>query len=136
MLNKDQELEIIATAKLGKSREHAKFSPGLVWFRAFPLIEIGNSKLCDECSLNLPENILDFEDKKILHGELSKKNLCKSCLEALKKSKEIKMTPSETDFIFTIESWGQIPAKEIFVEACKALEENLKITSKELEKAK
>jgi len=54
----------------------------------------------------------------------------------LKKGKEITLSPSETDFIFTIESWGQIPAKEIFIEACKVLEENLELTSKELEKAK
>lgn len=137
ILDKDQELEVVATAKLGKAIEHAKFSPGLVWFRSLPIIEMGNLQICENCSQNLPKNILDFEDKKLLFEELSRKNLCKSCQEALKKNnKELKIFPSETDFIFTIESWGQIPAKEIFIEACKVLEENLEKTSKDLEKSK
>jgi len=136
LLEKGQELELIATARVGKAIEHAKFSPGLAWFRAYPIIELNKNKICDECIPNLPENILDFEDKKILLEELSKIKLCKNCSELLKKGKEITLSPSETDFIFTIESWGQIPAKEIFIEACKVLEENLELTSKELEKAK
>ena len=36
------------------------------------------------------------------------------------------------DLVFEIESWGQMDAKEIFVEACKALKENLLEVSKEL----
>ncbi|MBU3906882.1 MAG: DNA-directed RNA polymerase subunit D, partial [Nanoarchaeota archaeon] len=35
-LNTDQELEMIATVKLGKGKEHSKFSPGLVFYRNVP----------------------------------------------------------------------------------------------------
>ena len=36
----------------------------------------------------------------------------------------------DNKLVFTIESWGQIEAKEIFTEACKALKGNLSEVSK------
>ncbi len=38
----------------------------------------------------------------------------------------------DDDLVFAIESWGQIDAKKIFVEACKALKDNLSEVSKVL----
>lgn len=138
ILEKGQELELIATARLGKAAVHAKFSPGFIWFRACPVIEIDRHKLCDECVSKLPENILDFEDRAHLAEVISKEKLCKACTDLLAKAdkKEINILPSETDFIFTIESWGQLSAKEIFIEACKALESNLKKLTKEIKRIK
>lgn len=93
ILDNGQELELIAIARMGRGIEHAKFSPGLVYYRYSEDLE----KESDE----------DF--KKIL--EESKKN----------ESKEI------TIFI---ESWGQMPAKDIFLRAIETLQENMKELSR------
>jgi hypothetical protein len=36
------------------------------------------------------------------------------------------------DLVFMIESWGQMDAKKIFIEACKVLKDNLNSVSKVL----
>ena len=52
-----------------------------------------------------------------------------------KKGKDtIKISCSEEDFIFEIESWGQLKPKEIFTESIKALKKNLKELDKEVNK--
>ena len=53
-LQKDQEIELVAKARLGKGKDHAKHSPGLVWIRA----------ASDE-----PENEIGKENTKEPEGE-------------------------------------------------------------------
>jgi len=93
ILDKDQELEFVAIARMGTGVEHAKFSPGLIYYRYSEDLE----KESDE----------DF--KKIL--EESKKN-------------------EEKEITVFIESWGQMPAKEIFAEAIDVLQDELKALGK------
>ena len=40
-LNKDQELELVATAKVGRGIQHAKFNPGLMFYRNTAEITLG-----------------------------------------------------------------------------------------------
>jgi DNA-directed RNA polymerase subunit D len=135
LLQEGQELEIVAEAKLGKGIEHAKFSPGLVWFRAFPKIELGKEcASCKECLKACPRNVFDTDKMSVKN--LLNCDLCNACVETCtKKGKsEIKISGSEEDFIFDIESWGQLPSKEIFTEAVKALGKNLKELDKDVKK--
>jgi len=93
LLDKDQELEFVAIARMGQGIVHAKFSPGLIYYRYSEDLE--------------KESEEDF--KKIV--EESKKN----------EEKEITMV---------IESWGQMPAKEIFIQATDVLQDELKSLAK------
>jgi DNA-directed RNA polymerase subunit D len=95
ILDKDQELEFVATAKMGKGIKHAKFSPGLIYYRYSEDLE----KEDDEAF------------KKIL--EESKKN----------KGKEMTMT---------IESWGQIKAKDMIIESINVLNKEIKDLVKDI----
>jgi len=89
ILDKDQELEFVAIAKRGKGIEHAKFSPGLIYYKYENDGVEGN----------------DEEFKKLL--------------EDVKKEKE-------ENLIMTIESWGQISPKEIFISSTEMLNEEIK----------
>jgi len=136
LLQEGQELEFVAEAKLGKGIDHAKYSPGLVWFRAYPKIELGKDcNLCKECVNVCPREVYEA-DGKVSVKNLVNCDLCNACVEAcMKKGKNIiKISGSEEDFIFEIESWGQIAPKEIFTESLKALKKNIKELDKEANK--
>jgi len=113
ILDNEQEVEIIGNARLGKGIEHIKYSPGLVYFKH-----------------NIDPEVLDFvyvdENGKISYDEeeMDVKKLSEEQKNKIKKLKEA------DELIFTIESWGQIPAKEIFLRAIEALDENLEELSK------
>ncbi|MFA5764496.1 MAG: hypothetical protein WC915_06845 [archaeon] len=113
ILDKDQEVELVASAKLGKGIEHIKYSPGLVYYRH-----------------NLDSDILDFveidEEGKVSFNEeeFKDKPLSEEQANKIKKVKE------SNELLFSIESWGQIEVKEIFSKAIEALDKNLQELSK------
>ncbi|MBS3080862.1 hypothetical protein J4221_05300 [Candidatus Pacearchaeota archaeon] len=114
VLDKDQEIEMVCEARLGKGIEHVKYSPGLVYFKH-----------------NVNEDILDYiiidGDGKVSCDEdqLKNKGISEEKIKEIKSIKEIK------EIEFNLESWGQLEIRDIFVKAIDVLEANLK----ELEKA-
>ncbi len=126
ILNKEQELELVATAKMGKGIQHAKFSPGLAYYRNFPEFKV--SKDCDKCSecvKKCPKNLLSL-GKEITIKDIHECDMCEACVEVCNKhgKKAISISPT-SEIVFFIESFGMMPAKDILVEAVKALNSNL-----------
>ncbi len=99
ILEKEQELEFVAVAKAGKGVNHAKFSPGLLYYKYKD----------DEIN---PEVKEDDEKFRKLIEETSKEE--------------------DRELNIFIESWGQIKAKDIFVEAIEALKKSLKDFAKQI----
>ena len=135
VLVEEQELELIATAKLGKGIEHTKFSPGLVYYRNVAEIEIKemNKELAEKCFSVCPKKVFEIDKDKLKIKNIYNCDLCEACVEACKmqnKEEAIKISPGK-EIIFNIEPWGQISAREILEGAVKALKENLKIVEKE-----
>jgi len=115
ILDKEQELELVAEARLGKGIDHIKYSPGLVYFRHNIEPEVMDFVTVDsEGKVSFDEE--DLKEKKIPEELLSK-------IRKLKNSEELE---------FNIESWGQIKAKDIFLKAIEALDENLEELNKEI----
>ncbi|MBD3252711.1 hypothetical protein GF386_03200 [Candidatus Pacearchaeota archaeon] len=114
ILDQNQELEIVAEARLGKGSEHVKYSPGLLYYKS-----------------NLDDDILEFvhvdREGKVNYDEeeLKRKNVPDE------KIKEIKKLNKINEIIMYIESWGQLEVRDVFLKAIKALSDNLK----ELDKA-
>ncbi|MFH1249443.1 MAG: DNA-directed RNA polymerase subunit D [archaeon] len=132
-----QELELSATARLGKAKEHAKFSPGLFYYKPSCSININkNCDFCKECVKSCPLNILKEKEGKIVIENIEDCDICEACLDACNKcgKNALDIKASNTDFIFIMESWGQISAKDMFIEAVKALNENLKELEKKADK--
>jgi len=115
ILDKEQEIEIVAEARLGKGIEHTKYSPGLVYFRD-----------------NIDQDLIDFvdidNDGKISYDE---KELIELKLPE-DKINRIKKLANSKEIVFEIESWGQIKAKDIFLRAIEVLEENLEKIEKKI----
>jgi len=124
-LLKGQMLELEATACLGQGKEHAKWSPGLIFYKYKPVIEIGkNVKNPDAVVKSCPLNIFELKGSKLSvnNKNLFKCHLCQNCVDT---DPSIKLTESENDFIFYIESWGQLSCKEMLVTAADILQEKL-----------
>lgn len=122
-LTKKQALEIEAAAVLGRGKDHMKFSPGLVYYQNAPEIKIGNVENPEEVANSCPTKVFKVESKKIEVMDKLKCNLCKACVDASKNAIEVKSVPDE--FIFHIESWGQLKAEEMLKEALNVFEEKL-----------
>ncbi len=122
LLDKDQELEFVAHAKLGKGIEHAKFSPGLVFYR--PAYEVDATKSKD--ILEKYKNQITIIEKT---GATTLVDLPEGCLHEIEVAGH--KAERSTHLVFIIESFGQIEAKEILLESIQVLRENLQQISKE-----
>ncbi len=133
-LLKGQRLELEATAVLGIGKNHAKWSPGLIYYKHVPIIEI--KKQCtnpvdvvEQC----PQNIFEVKADKlsINKDNVLKCHLCGACADTCQPKGSVEAAKNDTDFIFTVESWGQLSPERIIEEALNSIKE----TSKEFAKA-
>lgn len=122
-LLKDQELEFIAYAVLGKGHEHMKWSPGHVWYTYDAKLKINNKHSDFEKFKGLFPP--DAFNKK---GELDEKIILeKGLVDAVNSVNPeiVEVTYDDTSFIFNVESWGQLSVEEIVSVAIDALDSKL-----------
>lgn len=122
-LLKGQELELEATAILGEGKDHAKFSPGLVWFNKEPKITINNKpEILEKYKEKYPAVVFDKTGK--ISAELIMENnladACEGVCEEL-----VKIEYNEKNFIFFIEPWGQLTPAEMVSNAASLFDEML-----------
>ncbi|MDP7078619.1 MAG: DNA-directed RNA polymerase subunit D [Candidatus Undinarchaeales archaeon] len=119
----DQELELEAVARLGRGRNHVKWQPGLIGYKYLPTIEV-DAKKCDgkvETIIDAcPRNILVAKKRLPAFKNEADCSLCKACEEVSEGGVTIKGDP--TAFVFTVESFGQLPPESIVLEAARILE--------------
>ncbi len=120
---KGQALELEATAVLGRGMDHAKWSPGLAFYKYKPEIEIKKGvedpkAVADAC----PVDVFSAKGKELTINKdnLLKCHLCGACTDV--DPKNIKLNESDKDFVFTVESWGQLPPREIVSKAVEIIQ--------------
>jgi len=125
ILGDDGKLELVATAKLGKGVDHAKYIPGLCYYRH--ILEITSSPKIDSI-IKDSKGLIKAEKKgskwvcDLLEGEIEDVIIAAG-KEAISNSSEI---------LFVIESFGNMPAKDILAKTIKALSANLAEFEKEI----
>lgn len=133
VLTKGQELEINATGRLGKGTEHAKFSPGLVYYRDVSEITMDKS-VADKIKKIIPESDLKEKGDKIIVKDNKRKEVVDFCEGVCEKEgKNIEIKPTG-ELIITIESFGQITPEEIFKKSIEQLKKDLSEISKKVSK--
>ena len=132
-LNKGQELELFATTRLGKGAEHAKFSPGLMFYRNIFEIKV-DKHLVDKIKKVFPDlEIKEKGDKAVIIDEKRREitDACEGIAERAGKKAEVNST---NELLITIESFGQIEPKDIFKKAIDALKKDLADIAKKISK--
>ena len=135
-LLKGQTLELEATAVLGTGKQHVKWSPCHVWYKYKPIVEITGDVKNPEAIIEVDHNnIFEIKDRKLT---INKDRVleCDLSLDFSEIDKNVKVTASNTDFVYYIESFGQLSCKEIINKALDILDEQLDEFVEELKKAK
>lgn len=124
MLGEDHKLELVATATLGKGINHAKYIPGLCYYRS--LLKVKSSSDIDKI---VEQAKSPFKPEKKSGSWLCDLNEAEIAeIESI--SKDAISDADET--LFIIESFGNMDAKDIMIKAISALEDNLDETHKAL----
>jgi hypothetical protein len=107
----------MATATLGIGRNHAKHIPGLCYYRH--ILEVKSTPQIDK--------IIEKSKGLIKPEKKGSKWLCDINEAKIKEIEKLdKSAVTDTnEILFIIESYGNMPAKDILTEAVKALEHNL-----------
>jgi DNA-directed RNA polymerase subunit D len=130
-LNKNQELELIATTKYGIGGEHVKFSPGLIFYRNISKITIGK-EFSDEIKRLCPKaNIKEKGDKIEIIDDQAKDilDVCEGIANIEDKNIEVE---DQKDLVITVESFGQMDVEDIFEKSVSALKKDLEEVSKKI----
>jgi DNA-directed RNA polymerase subunit D len=113
-LLKGQELDIEAKASLGLGRDHAKWVPAFVYYSYESIVKVNNSSSkLSEFKERFPPQIFEgnkISDKKII--ELNLVDACEGVCEDV-----VKVEHNDKNFVFTIETFGQLSIKEIIKRA-------------------
>jgi DNA-directed RNA polymerase subunit D len=121
-LLKKQVLEFDGIAVLGTGKDHMKFSPGLVYYQSYPIIKLGNVKNPEQIAALCPTKVFEVKNNKLSVADEERCILCNACADA---SSEIKIDGSKKDFIFTVETFGQLSPNEIVSKAFDVFDEKL-----------
>ncbi len=113
-LLKGQDLEFEATAILGVGKTHVKFTPCLAWYMYKPKVVVDNNhKDFDKFKDKYPSQV--FNNGKIDAKLIEQHNLFEACDGV--NDEIVKIEKDPTQFIFSVESWGQLSASEIVATA-------------------
>lgn len=152
-LGPGQHLKLKAIARMGISKEHAKWCPvAVATYRFWPIIRINDdacsmltaeqrAELVDCC----PDNILEIDEVtgKIVAAENAHEiatfteDLC-TTQNFMKKRPEdedfVKVTQSTDRFVFSVETTGAMDAEEIVISSLRVLKDRLNYLAAEVEK--
>jgi len=131
-LLKGQELELEAVAVMGTGKQHAKWSPGLAWYRYKPSVKVNNS------SGELQAYLDKYPPQVIKDGKIDKALIEKHDLyDAVDGVNDdiVSVDYDSSVLLFTIEPWGQLSAKEILTTALELLSQRFGEFAEKLEAA-
>jgi DNA-directed RNA polymerase subunit D len=125
-----QKVDINITATMGRGKEHAKWIPGLAFYKKEPSIKIGKVTDAQLIADSCPTKVFDVKA-----GKLSVNNdnlydclLCNKCVEL---DKEVSLEETG-NYFFNLESWGQLSCKEIIIKAADILNDKVAELEKQI----
>ena len=122
-LLKDQGIELTALAVLGKGIEHSKWSPCHVWYTYNHSLKINNKHPDIEKYKEMYPAAIFTKKGQIKESLILENNLVDAVAHI--NDDIIKVEYNDNEHLFYVESWGQLSAKQIVVEAINILDDKL-----------
>ena len=132
-LDKGQEIKFKATLKKGKGIEHSKFSPGIMFYRNLVSLTV-DKEFYDEIKRVCTENEIKEKGQKIVIRDDMAKEIADVCEGIVNKAGKKAEIEDKGELVITVESFGQMKTKDIFLEAINVLKDDLKDISKKVKK--
>jgi len=133
ILHKGQELELVANIVAGKGNEHARFSPGLMFYRSVAEITMPK-EFSSEIKKIFPNNEIKEKGNKIIVLDDKEKEICDICEGICERAKQECETNYNNELIVNVESFGQMPVKEILSKSIETLKKDLIEVEKKISK--
>jgi len=123
-LLKGQKLELEATAVLGTGNEHSKWAPGHIYYKQKYVLNANNVKNADEIAKASPPGVFEVKHGKLVANEhlLLKHDLAGTVEDLSKGEATLEAT---NDYVFVLESFGQLSCQEILEKAADSFESQL-----------
>lgn len=140
VLNKGQRIVLVAHARLGSGRDHAKWQPvSAAVVKYEPVIEIDESKctLSAKCVEACPKKILFVKNKRLSVVSPWECSLCKECVSSCPNG-AISVSYNPSNAMLMLESEGSLTAQELIIAACDVLEkkfESMRLALKDSKEA-
>lgn len=121
-LSKGQRIKLEAEAIVGKGKDHVKWQPAMVTYEQLPLNSaVKASSLCEKCAKDCSEK-LEVKNARAYSKDPMQCNLCSKCQEARRKGL-VNIDYKDSAILLTVESFGNMDAKEVVEHALKNLSE-------------
>ncbi|PIZ50943.1 DNA-directed RNA polymerase subunit D [Candidatus Woesearchaeota archaeon CG_4_10_14_0_2_um_filter_33_13] len=115
-----QKVEMTLTAVLGKGKDHAKWIPGLAFYKREVNIKVGKVANPEQIVQQCPApGIFSVKGNK-LEVNSDKVHDCQICQKCVELDENISLEETG-NFIFSLESWGQLAGKEMLHHAAEIL---------------
>lgn len=119
-LKADQRIRIEGEAIAGQGKDHAKYQPAIVGYRALPVFTINEdipSDTMQKIAASCPVKIIEVKGKKLSITQEADCTLCGHC-EEVGGSTNIQVDADDTGFILMMETTGGMTNQQILHEAC------------------
>lgn len=124
-LLKGQEIEVEATAILGRGRKHMKFAPGLAWYtHTYTFKQTKDLDNAEEVVKNCPVGVFKAQKGKLVPQDETKGFMWDSCLPLVPEG-TVEIKENTDELIFTLESWGQLSPVAVLETACDTFTETI-----------
>lgn len=131
LLSKGQEIELVAKTRIGIGKEHSKFSPGIITYRN--VLEVSFDKgIAEKIKAVVPGVEIKIKGNKAVILDDKEKEISDVCEGVCEKEgKEIEENLTN-GLVISVESFGQINAKDVFVKAVDVLKKDLNEIAKKI----
>jgi DNA-directed RNA polymerase subunit D len=127
-LKAGQRIRMEGDAVMGQGKDHVKYQPGVVGFRALPVFTINESipsEIMQRIAQSCPVNIIEVKGKKLNITQEADCTLCGHC-EEVGGSSNIQVDADDTGFTLMLETHGGLSNKDILHQSCNILVEKTK----------
>lgn len=124
LLNKGQEVDIMAKTTAGIGKDHSKFSPGMISYRNVVELNVDGS-VVERIKQIFPNLDVKMKGSSGVIVDDKEKEVCDVC-EGIceKEGKKVEIKPMK-ELVVSIESFGQLKCEDIFKKAMENLKKDL-----------